>query len=112
MGHGREVYFWIAISPLPGYPQFLPLDKIFLSLKKYAVLRVERTSPDRCHVPCLFSRVSSIAQFPILGFDKFYELWHSRRVLLTGSFLDPWQTSSPSNRHRIHNYASARNADR
>jgi hypothetical protein len=29
MGHGREVYFQIAISSLPGYQQFLPLDKIF-----------------------------------------------------------------------------------
>jgi hypothetical protein len=37
MGHGREVYFWIAISSLPGYQQFLPLDKIFVSLEKYAV---------------------------------------------------------------------------
>ena len=37
MGHDREVYFWIAISPLPGNPQFLPLDKIFVCLEKYAV---------------------------------------------------------------------------
>ena len=37
MGHGREVYLSIAISPLPGNPQFLPLDKIFVNLEEYAV---------------------------------------------------------------------------
>jgi hypothetical protein len=47
-----------------------------------------------------------------LGFDKFYELWHPRRVVLTGSFLNPWQTSLLSSPHRSHNHGSARNADR
>ena len=56
--------------------------------------------------------VSSNAQFPILKFDKFYELWHPRRMVLTGRFLNSWQTSLLSSPHRIHNRASARNADR
>ncbi len=34
MGHDSEVYFWIAISSLPGYQQFCPLDEIFPSLEK------------------------------------------------------------------------------
>jgi hypothetical protein len=34
MGHGREVYYWNAISGLPGYQQFLPLDKIFQLTEK------------------------------------------------------------------------------
>ena len=42
MGHDYEVYFLITISPLPGNPQFLPLDKIFPSLKKYAFLMMCR----------------------------------------------------------------------
>jgi hypothetical protein len=50
MGHGRGIYFWIAISPLPGNPQFLPLDKIFPSLKKYAFLRMCRC---KCGFVCV-----------------------------------------------------------
>jgi hypothetical protein len=56
--------------------------------------------------------MSSIAQLAILKFDKFYELWHPRRMVLAGSLLNPWQTSLLSSPYRIHNHASARNADR
>jgi hypothetical protein len=38
MGYGRELYFWIAISSLPGYQQFLPLDKVSPGLEKQAFL--------------------------------------------------------------------------
>jgi hypothetical protein len=38
MGHESKVYFWIAISRLPGNPQFYPLDKILLSLVKQPLL--------------------------------------------------------------------------
>ena len=42
MGHDSELYFRIAISPLPGNLQFLPLDKIFVSLEKKSRLQVWR----------------------------------------------------------------------